>query len=272
MPNPFTRPYRETGSRKSRIYSVIIFGLFIFLFLYLFKPFGLYQLKPSKQLFITMGFGAITAFVLIIFRFLLEPALIKNNWTLGKNILWDIFIATSIGAANYCFIYIVFDTPFYLKYLLYSIWTAWLVGSIPVTIIYIINYNRLYRNALKEADIPEEKIFWEDEVRLTAGNEKNEMKVNPRAILYICSNDNYVTIATVDGDSVSKTTIRGTLKSAEEELSRNTRFMRCHKCYIINLDYVEKVSGHSQNMKVKLLHADEFIPVSRSKAGQLTGS
>jgi DNA-binding LytR/AlgR family response regulator len=151
-------------------------------------------------------------------------------------------------------------------------WIAVLVGIIPVTVSYIINYNMQYRNALKEADIPEEKIFWDDEVRLTAGNERNVIKVNPREILYICSNDNYVTVVTIKGETLNKTTIRGTLMSVEEELSRNTRFMRCHKCYIINLDYVEKVTGNSQNMKVRLRHTDELIPVSRAKTGLLTGS
>jgi hypothetical protein len=270
MKNPFTQPYRETGTRKGNIYSIIAFGLFIFLFLFIFKPFGLYQLKLLQTLLITLGFGAITSFMIMVIKFLIEPILPAKGWTLGKHILWDLVIASSIGTANYAYMSIVFSIPFSVKYLLYSIWIAWLVGFIPVTISYIIYYNRQYRNALKEADIPVEKIFWDEEVRLTAGNEKNEMKVNPREILYICSNDNYVTIVTLKDNSPGKTTIRGTLMSAEEELSRNTRFMRCHKCYIINLDYVEKVTGNSQNMKVKLRHTDELIPVSRAKAGLLS--
>ncbi|MCU0461144.1 MAG: LytTR family transcriptional regulator, partial [Bacteroidales bacterium] len=272
MKNPFKQPYRETGTQKSKIYMIIGFGLFIFLFLFIFKPFGLTGLKPLQQLFLTMGFGAVTSVVLIVYKFLLEPFAVKMKWTLGKHMIWDLIIASSIGIANYFYIFLVFDQPFSIEYLLYSMWIAVLVGIIPVTVSYIINYNMQYRNALKEADIPEEKIFWDDEVRLTAGNERNVIKVNPREILYICSNDNYVTVVTIKGETLNKTTIRGTLMSVEEELSRNTRFMRCHKCYIINLDYVEKVTGNSQNMKVRLRHTDELIPVSRAKTGLLTGS
>jgi DNA-binding LytR/AlgR family response regulator len=167
---------------------------------------------------------------------------------------------------------VIFDIPFSLKYLLYAVWTAWLVGFIPVIISYIINYNKQYREALKVAAIPEEKIFRGEAVKLTAGNDKNEVTLDPEEILYICSNDNYVTVATLKEGSVSRITIRGTLKAVEEELSRNRRFLRCHKCYIINLDYVDRVIGHSQNMKVRLLHSDELIPVSRAKAGLLAGS
>lgn len=60
MTNPFKQPYRETGTRKGKLFTIISFGLFIFMFLYLFKPFGFYQVKLSLQLFITLGFGAIT--------------------------------------------------------------------------------------------------------------------------------------------------------------------------------------------------------------------
>jgi DNA-binding LytR/AlgR family response regulator len=132
-------------------------------------------------------------------------------------------------------------------------------------------YNRMYKNALKEADIPEEKIFWEEEVIITAGNDKNHLRINPKSIIYLCSNDNYVTIATMKDNGINKVTIRGTLKSAEYELRKNTRFIRCHKCYIVNMDFVDKVAGHSQNMKIKLLHTDDVIPVSRSKAPLLAG-
>jgi hypothetical protein len=272
MLNLLKQPYRETGTQKSKIYMITGFGLFIFLFLFLFKPFGLTGLKPTQQLFMTMGFGAVTSVMLVVFKFLLEPFFVNKKWTLGNHIIWDLIIASSIGVANYFYIFLIFDEPFSIKYLFYSIWIAILVGIIPVTVSYIITYNMQYREALKEADIPVEKIFWDDEVRLTAGNEKNEMKVNPREILYICSNDNYVTIVTLKGDSPGKTTIRGTLMAAEEELKGNTRFLRCHKCFIINLDYVEKVTGNSQNMKVRLRHTDEMIPVSRAKAGLLTAS
>jgi hypothetical protein len=260
------KPYKETGIRKNTILSNAIFGLFIFLFLYLFKPFGLYVLKPSQQLFVTMGFGLITMAVLSIFKFLIEPVVITDRWTLGKSILWDVLIASGIGVANYLYMMAIFNFPFDLVYLLYSLWTAILVGSIPVTIIYFIKYNRLYRQALKEADIPEEKIAWEEEVKITAGYPKNEFVVNPKNIVYLCSNDNYVTIVTIRDDVKNKITLRGTLKDAEAEICRNSRFIRCHKCYIVNLDYAEKVTGNNQNMKINLTIPDISIPVARSKA------
>lgn len=267
MNNFLKRPYKPSGTGKSMFLTIAAFGLFIFLFLYLFKPFGLFQLKPLQQLFITFGFGVITFTVLIIYKFLIEPVVIGENWTTGRNILWDLLIASSIGAANYFYIQVIFRTEFMFKYLLYSVWTAILVGSIPVTISYIIEHNRMYRKALENAAIPEEKILWDKEIVLTAGNPRNDYRIDPRQIIYLCSNDNYVTIVTINDKVRNKTTIRGTLKDAETELKKHSRFIRCHKCYIVNLDFVDKVTGNNQNMKIHLLSVPETeIPVARSKA------
>jgi DNA-binding LytR/AlgR family response regulator len=188
---------------------------------------------------------------------------------MGKNLLWDLSIASSIGVANYFYIITVFHQVFVFKYLLYAVWAAIMVGIIPVTISYIVTFNRMYRNALREAAIPPEKIFLEDEINLHAGNPRNELKVIPGNIIYLCSNDNYVTVVTLNGDSQSKTTIRGTLKAAESELNKKGRFFRCHKCYIINLDFAGTIKGHHQNMTIRLLPAGPEIPVSRARAETL---
>jgi LytTr DNA-binding domain len=269
MINPFKKPYKEGYSSGKKFVSILVFGLFIFLFLFLFKPFGLSQLKPVQQLFITMGFGLVTTFMLIIFKYLLEPVVTKNNWTLGKSLLWVLFIASSIGVANYFYISVIFHQIFVVKYLLLSIWTAILVGSIPVTITYIVSFNRIYKSALKEASIMPEEVLWENEVIIRAGNPKNELKFNPKNIVYLCSNDNYVTIVTIKGDSVNRTHLRGTLKAAESELKKNSSFFRCHKCFIVNSLYVDHVTGNFQNLKIKLRFQGLEIPVSRSRAASV---
>jgi hypothetical protein len=269
MANPFNMPFKPVAAPRDKLLSILVFGLFIFLFLFLFEPFGMSKLMPGQHFFISLGFGAVTTFVLFIFKYLFEPVLIKKRWTLAKNIAWDIFIASAIGVANYFYINIVFNQPFVFKYLLFGIWTAILVGSIPVTISYIVRFNRLYRNALNKAAISPEKAFRDEEVIISAGNPKNELKLDPRNIVYLCSNDNYVTVVTVKDEVTSRVTIRGTLKSAESELIHNKRFLRCHKCFIINLDYVATLRGHSQNMTVRLLNSPTEIPVSRSRADLL---
>jgi hypothetical protein len=270
MLNPFRHPYKEVTTKRNKFISILVFGLFIFLFLFLFKPFGMAQLETLKQFLLSVGFGLITTFILLIYNFLIARVIKTDNWTLGKNILWDLFIAASIGAANYFFISAVFRLGFIFKYFMFSIWTGILVGSIPITISYFIVYNKLYRKALKEASVSDENITWEEEVVITAGNPRNDFRVNPKHIIYLLSNDNYVTIVTNKNNVINKTTIRGTLKSAEYELRKNSRFIRCHKCFIVNLDFVGKVTGPGQNMKIRLSVPEIEIPVARSRAEEVS--
>jgi hypothetical protein len=269
MINPFNKPFWEVETSKGKLVSILPFGLFIFLFLFLFKPFGLAQLGSIQTLFISFGFGLVTTFVLIIFKYLVEPVITKKNRTLGKSILWDLAIASSIGVANYFYVTLIFPQLFVLKYLLYFVWTAILVGIIPVTISIIISFNRMYKAALQDAAIIPEEILWEEEVILRAGNPKNELRLNPRNIVYLSSNDNYVTVVTIKAETLTKTHLRGTLKAAEEELRRNSRFFRCHKCFIVNSEYIVRITGNAQNMKIKLSKTEFEVPVSRSKASQV---
>jgi hypothetical protein len=266
MANPFNKPFREEGLVRNKLGSILIFGLFIFLFLFFFKPFGLSQVETQKQLMITFGFGLVTTFMLIIFKFLLDPLINPGRFTLGKSILWALLTASSIGVANYFYLSVIFDMVFSIKYLLFSVWTAILVGSIPVTIQYIITFNRKYKSALEDAAIVPEGVLWENEVLIRAGNPRNEFRCNPSDIVYLCSNDNYVTIVTNKDDSIAKTHLRGTMKSVEEELKGDSRFFRCHKCFVVNSEYVDHLTGNAQNMKIKLTQAGVELPVSRSKS------
>ena len=270
MENPFKKPFNRVETTGEKTIFILAFGFFIFLFLFIFKPFGMAQLKSGSQLFVSLGFGLVTTFMLAIFKYLLEPIVIREKWTFGKNILWALLIASSIGVANYFYVSILFPQIFIFKYLLYAIWTAILVAIIPVTIGYIISFNRLYKTALREAAILPEEILWESEVTIRGGNPKNQCKLNPKSIVYLCSNDNYITIATIKGEILTKTHIRGTLKAAESELKRNTSFFRCHKCFIVNAEYADHVTGNIQNMKIMLKPLGIEIPVSRSKAAEAT--
>jgi hypothetical protein len=269
MENPFRKPYSFSETPKEKIAFILVFGTFIFLFLFLFKPFGMAQLENRLQFFVSLGFGLVTIFVLFIFKFLIEPIVLKRNITFGGSVLWGLVIASSIGVANYFYVSIIFPQVFVFKYFFLSIWTAILVGIIPATIGYIVSFNKIYKNALREAAIPPEKILWESEVVIRAGNPKNEFRVNPKSIVYLCSNDNYITIVTIKGVSLSKTHLRGTLKAAESEMKKNSSFIRCHKCFIVNSEYADHLTGNVQNLKIKLKPDGIEIPVSRSKASEV---
>ena len=267
MSNFLKAPYMESGDKKSKFLSMLLSGLFVFLFLFLFKPFGIESAGWAEGLLVCLGYGLITAFVLLVFKFAVEPACHRRNWVLWKEILWDILIAVVIGIFNFFYSVIVFLQRISLAYFLYFIWTTILVGVILVSVHLILYFNRMYREALIAADLPTEPPVWEPEVILTAGSVNNCFRINPRNIVYICANDNYITVVWLCNGQQQKTTLRGTLKAVEKELAKNNRFVRCHKSYMVNLDHADSLSGNSQNLRIKVRNSSADIPVSRMKAG-----
>jgi hypothetical protein len=269
------QPYQDNSTIAGKLRLVFLIGIFIFLFLFLFKPFGFGQISPINQLLISLGYGLITSFVVFVFAFLLDPVVTrKKNWTVGKNILWDMVMVSSIGIANFIFFMVIFLGDFklqnlglYFKYLLFSVWSALLIGAIPATITYLLYFNKRNREILerlaRSAEVPE---LWEERVDIKAGNSRNSYTFNPKSIVYISSNDNYVCVAALKGDSLHKTHIRGTLKAIENELAGNNQFIRCHKCFIVNAKYIDRVVGNAQGMRLILSVQGVEIPVSRSSA------
>lgn len=270
----FNQPYKGQSSKKWKWSLIVYTGLFIFIFLFVFKPSSyIYEQEPLFQLLISLGFGIVVSIVLYIFKFFIEPKVISDKWTLGKSILWSLFISMCIGIASYFYIVLLFEynfsfqyLPIYIKYFFYSIFTAILIGSVPISIYHLSSYLTKYKKALKEAGLlHDQEAIWEEDVVIKAGKETNNFNFNPRKIVYIVSDDNYITVFSFDGESLKKVIIRGTLREVEKDLKGNNQFFRCHKSYIINILHFNKVVGHSQNMKLKSEKLNLEIPVSRSK-------
>ena len=58
-------------------------------------------------------------------------------------------------------------------------------------------------------------------------------------LLYIDSADNYATIHYLNKSKLSHFLIRNSLKWMEENLTKETPLVRCHRSYIVNLDKVK---------------------------------
>ncbi|MBO6522341.1 MAG: LytTR family transcriptional regulator [Balneolaceae bacterium] len=91
--------------------------------------------------------------------------------------------------------------------------------------------------------------------------------IKPDDILYIKSDDNYVTVYYKSGNSISKELIRNTLKSYSEHLV--FPFLRVHRSYLVNFNKVKKIDGNMQGLQLFLEHTDTTIPVSKTYVHQV---
>ena len=97
------RPYRSDRTAGMHWRSALIFGAFVFLFLAVFRPFGLTGWRGNVWL-LALGYGATTTLVMLLLN-VVVPVLMpqwfdEERWTVGREIGWVLVNLASIGAAN----------------------------------------------------------------------------------------------------------------------------------------------------------------------------
>lgn len=79
-------------------------------------------------------------------------------------------------------------------------------------------------------------------------------KIDVSLLCYVEVIDHELIYHTVDGDCVTK----GTIKEAQDALNKE-KFFRCNRCYLVNMEYVEDFRGNSITVN------GDIVQVSRSR-------
>ena len=83
-------------------------------------------------------------------------------------------------------------------------------------------------------------------------------------ITYVESQDDYIKIRTTT-DELRK---KQTLSSLEDQLDAD-RFVRVHRCYLVNVDHLDRLEPYSRESRLAVLDDGTRIPVSRSGYARL---
>ena len=98
-------------------------------------------------------------------------------------------------------------------------------------------------------------------------DEKGEFKISIvlENLLYVDSADNYATIHYLNKSKLSHFLIRTSLKWMEENLTKDSPLVRCHRSYIVNLDKVKVLRKTKDGIYLELdaLNTPD-IPVSKT--------
>ncbi len=88
-------------------------------------------------------------------------------------------------------------------------------------------------------------------------------------ILYIESADNYANIHYFNSDREDTFILSNTLKNIEK-MTKNTSLMRCHRCYMVNVENVRLMRKENTGLVLELNQTQKVIPVSKSFADPIT--
>lgn len=267
------------------------FGVFVALFLFVFKPFEMNTLEPGWMLFCAIAYGLIT-FSCIIFMLLVLPLVFpavftEERWTVGKEILLTSCAVLLIGIMNYLFSYFLIGASLTISNFFWILFITASIGIIPIVIFILFQQNQQLKKYSAEAATLQSKIAEmnkeetinsfkaakisdAERIILKGDYQKELVDVKVNDLIYVTSANNYVKVYYFENDKVVYSILRITMKKVEDALLPYPNFFRCHRAYLINLYRVKEVTGNAQGYKIKLEEVEEVIPVSRNLNGEFS--
>lgn len=261
--------------------------LFVMLFLALIQPFGIDTIEKGRIPFILAETAC--AFVSVIVALLLSNVVMRSTIkeeSLGKamvHILVFFLINIPILGAMLLTFVSWFNAGNPLLYWLledgrFNIW-AWgtmslNVASVSVIVAFIVIYqvrNNKLLQRLKEVEqmnqrleARQEEMEEEEMIEFIGQGQKSHLEVSAQSIIYVESMANYADICYISDNEIHHSTLRITLKQVREALAHIDCIVQCHRAFLVNINFIQKITDRNSGYQLQLFGLEKQIPVSRA--------
>jgi hypothetical protein len=262
------KPYPLNDDLKHNAQIVLFLSIGIFAFLSLFQPIGISAFSRKEIIYLVCGIAASLFFILTL-NLIVLPSIFprffnSSRWNIKREIGWDLWMLLSISSCA-LLVYSKIVGPIGIE--LSDVLKIILIGSVPVALLIIINYNRILRSNLKSAQMLNQKLIEKREqsrklIHFESEYKNDEITLNPESISVIKSADNYIEIYYEREGTMRRHTIRSTLNKAEATIQNCGFFFRCHRSFIVNIHRIMEVQGNSQGYTLYIENLDFPVQVS----------
>jgi len=278
----------------------------VLLFMALIQPFGIDQLEGSKRMVFILTETFLAFIATVVTQLLMDCIFRKKDvkFTL-RTFLIDIIVRSIIFVPLLSSFLITFCSYFncgnaiYLWYhdgvvYLGPFLTMCIYVSAVCVFVYIFEYYQSKNDKLR-AELEEIKsinaLLEERQQKLSEEAEENidvtdmneqplsctivgqgqgaTLELNPKDIIYVESMANYADICYIKDGETKHTTLRITLKQIKETLSDYDWIVQCHRAFLVNINFVARLSSHSTGYQIQVFGLDKSIPVSRANTDNM---
>lgn len=261
---------------KSNIIRLILLtAAFALLFINIFQPFNSRGWYPNISEFKYFFFSSLIILtgmlVVVISRMIMHSYTKKNDLVYWQ---YALYVAGEVLAMSLFYTLFSIFVPRsendrdILEIFYRSTKNTGLVLLLPYSILWLYFSWREKNNMLKKLTQEELAIPGIKKKPMIAfPDEKGEIKISVMIenLLYVDSADNYATIHYLNKSKLSHFLIRNSLKWIEENLTKETPLVRCHRSYIVNLDMVKVLRKTKDGIFLEMdaLNTPD-IPVSKT--------
>jgi hypothetical protein len=258
-------------------------SLLVFALLYIFQPFGIQYITGGQKFFVLLGYAAVTAAVMCLQYYLL-PLLFpcffcERRWTVGRHILSNIvhLVLIALGNAAYSCAFSIIGHGFEISLFVWALGVTVAVGIFPITLISILQQNRLLAISLREASqinasltayesnpVPAESTESLPILRLAGFGKDDRLEIDAGSLIYMEACGNYIKVNYLKDGAAAQKILRATLKQMDDATADYPFIIKCHRAFIVNLDTIRQVKGNSQGYRLTLNGTKDEVPVARA--------
>lgn len=270
------QPYQFNNNFKHNARTILFVSMgFILIVLYI-QPLGINFLKSEHDGYFVLGAGLLTAATLFLNTMILPglfPKLFNPaNWTIKKEIIWNIWMFSNLFALFTLMAWIAktaayTDLPYF---------RTGALSLLPLVLFNLISYNLSMK--LKLVNMIDSGKSWlkeeinafqhpdeQESVHLVAENKKQAFAEEVERVILIHSSGNYVEIYWIDRkQAVRKRLFRQSFINVEKALDSSDVMLKCHRCWMVNINKVTKLKRSSSGYQLEMDRLDFNVPVSRN--------
>lgn len=250
-------PFPVDKSSSSRLFTAALYGLFVFLFLILFQPFGLTGLPINLILWVGIKY-ALATFLVALANSFIKSRLNSwvNVWSIKMELFYTISVLFQIGLSNAMLV--GFDRPeITFSDLFWPVQLhTFILGIIPVAIQALLESNIHLRRRSKTTKTESKTA---DSHVLLKDIKGNHVRVLKSTIIFVASDDHYQKVLTKD----SFYYVRETLKSLQAILG-DEGFKQVHRSTIVNLEHIKSFKPYGNGELFLNMSNGQDVKVSRS--------
>ncbi len=263
-------PFYYKGKSLALIAGFLFFGTLVFL--YFFEPFIVYTPEHKMPYFWISFIHSCTPVLMLTALSLFNISIVQEEkWNVRKEIFLIMIFLVLVGMVQFLIRDIIYNNSnnWSWKYLIEEIRNTLLIGSLFAILFTSLNFNRLNaRNVKKAKELnaaphPPKNIF-NKIIQIETIVKSDAFELNIDSLLFAKAVGNYVEIylkEVVPG----KVLKRITLKDLSTVLSPFPNMIKTHRSYLVNLDFVQNVTGNAQGYKLQVSNCAEKIPVARNR-------
>jgi len=267
------QPYPFNNNFKHNLRTIAFVCMGFMLIMLYFQPFGINFLASPKDGYFVLLIGMVSA-ATFFFNTLILPGLFpkifeSERWTVRKELIWNfgMFIFLIVGFTLTAMVFKISGMESL------TVFRSGALALLPLVLFNLLNYNNSLKS--KVAQVIDSGRHWlaeerkgthtivNERVRIESENSKEVFEEELKNIILIQSASNYIEIFYREGAVIRKLMIRQTLSKVESLLSGFQNIKKCHRCCLVNIDQISRLTGISPNYTLEAKGLDFRIPIAR---------